>query len=235
MLNFWTDGLVYCFALSGYQFKCVKMQASHHSGMNRAGLSLIVPTSSICSRMARLCLWSARWLTLNKPVVELVAAMPVWHVQRLRPGSCLLIVIKIEWVVRMETVAEHLHHSVSRWERSSLLHIQMQMLGGSTRICLGPCEEHRLIAELPQPPPGPLPPTSTSLIHSPSKKTALVSLVASLIISKALNAAFTTFAQHHIECKHTQDWLGERSKEWWANRGVFLFIFSSVVVACAVK
>lgn len=34
------------------------MQASHHSEINRAGLSLIVPTSSRRGRMARLCLWS---------------------------------------------------------------------------------------------------------------------------------------------------------------------------------
>lgn len=34
------------------------MQASHQSGINGAGLSLIVPTSSRCDRIARLCLWS---------------------------------------------------------------------------------------------------------------------------------------------------------------------------------
>lgn len=94
----------------------------------------------------------------------------------------------------METAAERLHHSASRQERRPLLHIQMQMHDGSPRIHMGPSEERRLIAELPQPRDPP----------PPAKKIAPVGLVASLIISKALKAAFTTFAQHRTVCKHTR-------------------------------
>lgn len=121
-------------------------------------------TSSRCGRMPKLCLWSGTVVDSERacggacPCSASVAcaAAAGW---KLFADSNKKKQKKNESAVRMETAAERLHHSASRQERRSLLHIQMQMHGGSPRIHMGPSEERRLIAELPQPrdTPHPLP------------------------------------------------------------------------------
>lgn len=125
------------------------MLASHHSGINGAGLSLIVPTSSGCDRIARLCLWSCTVVDseracggacrCNASVACAAAAGWKLFADRNKNGWKL-------WLSAKSAA----HFSTFKCKCSAAL----------PGFTLGSSEERRLIAE-PPPPPPPSPPRYT--------------------------------------------------------------------------